>query len=72
MIKLLGAKPKREATAVAVHKTAMPLVGPLAMATGVTLEQLAAAEGSGGNGHNTDGGGNGMNAAGGSELRLQV
>ena len=33
----------------------MPLVGPLTMATGVTLEQLAAAEGSGGNGHNTDG-----------------
>jgi hypothetical protein len=50
----------------------MPLVGPLAMATGVTLEQLAAAEGSGGNGHNTEGGGNGMNAAGGSGLRLQV
>ena len=50
----------------------MPLVGPLAMATGVTLEQLAAAEGRGGNGHNTDGGGNGMNAAGGSGLRLQV
>jgi hypothetical protein len=48
----------------------MPLVGPLAMATGVTLEQLAAAEGSGGNGHNTDGGGNGMNAAGGSGTSL--
>ena len=69
-IKLLGAKPKREATAVAVHKTAMPLVGPLAMATGVTLEQLAAAEGSGGNGHNTDEEGNGMNAAGGSRLGM--
>ena len=50
----------------------MTLVGPLAMATGIALEQLAAAEGSGGNGHNTEGGGNGMNAAGGSGLRLQV
>jgi hypothetical protein len=48
----------------------MPLMGPLAMATGVTLEQLATAEGSGGNGHNTDGRGNGMNAAGGSGPRL--
>ena len=50
----------------------MAIMGPLAVATGVILEQLATAEGSGGNGHNTDGGGNGMNAAGGSGLRLQV
>lgn len=67
-IKFLGTKPKGEAAAVAVHKTAMTLVGPLAMATGIALEQLAAAEGSGGNGHNTDEEGNGMNAAGGSRL----
>jgi hypothetical protein len=32
----------------------MSLVGPLAMATGVALEQLATAEGRRGNGHNTD------------------
>jgi hypothetical protein len=32
----------------------MTLVGPLTMATGIALEQLAAAEGSGRNGHNTD------------------
>ena len=38
----------------------MALVGPLAMATGVALEQLATAEGRRGNGHNTDGGGKGM------------
>ena len=50
----------------------MSLVGPLAMATGVALEQLATAEGRRGNGHNTDGGGKGMNAAGGSRRRLQV
>ena len=47
-IKPLGTKPKGETAAIAVHKTAMALVGPLAMATGVTLKQLAAAEGSGG------------------------
>ena len=50
----------------------MSLVGPLAMATGVALEQLATAEGRRGNGHNTDRGGKGMNAAGGSGLRLSV
>ena len=48
----------------------MALVGPLAMATGVALEQLATAEGRRGNGHNTDGGGKGMNAAGGSRLGM--
>ena len=72
MIKPLRSKPKGEATAVAVNKTAMSLVGPLAVATGVALEQLATAEGRRGNGHNTDGGGKGMNAAGGSGLRLPV
>ena len=50
----------------------MSLVGPLAMATGVALEQLATAEGRRGNGHNTDREGKGMNAAGGSGLRLSV
>jgi hypothetical protein len=40
------------------------------MATGIALEQLAAAEGSGGNGHNTDKYGNGMNAAGGLRLGM--
>jgi hypothetical protein len=68
----LSSKPKGEAAAVAVHKTAMSLVGPLAMATGVALEQLATAEGRRGNGHNTDRKGKGMNAAGGSGLRLSV
>jgi hypothetical protein len=48
----------------------MTLVGPLAMATGIALEQLAAAEGSGGNRHNTDEYGNGMNTAGKSRLDL--
>ena len=48
----------------------MTLVGPLAMATGIALEQLAAAEGSGGNGHNTDEEGSGLIAAGGSRLGM--
>ena len=37
-------KPKREASAVAVNKTAVALVPPLAVTTGIPLEQLAAAE----------------------------
>jgi hypothetical protein len=50
----------------------MSLVGPLAMATGVALEQLATAEGRRRNGHKTDEGSKGVNAAGGSGLRLSV
>ena len=49
----------------------MALVGPLAMATGVALEQLATAEGCGRKRHDKDGDGSGMNAAGGSRRRLQ-
>lgn len=47
-------------------------MGPLAVATGVILEQLATAKWGWGNGHDTDWKGNGMNAAGGSRLRMQV
>ena len=46
-----GCEPEGETAAVAVHEPAMAWVSPLAMAAGVTLKQLAAAEGSGGMKH---------------------
>jgi len=43
-----GCEPQGETAAVAMHKPAMAWVSPLAMAAGVTLKQLAAAEAGGG------------------------